>query len=355
VRAREEHLAVVPSGGGTKLGWANPLDAKRVVRLDLRRLRDASLDPDEGIATVGAGLAVEDLVRAASETGKRVLCDASRPGATLGGTLASDPVTADASLDRRPPYEALGVTAALTNGTVAVAGGKVVKNVTGFDLVRLYAGSFGTLCVITELVLRLRPIPERRRVTVLEAGSLGAALAVAHEVRLDGEGPEGLAILPATPRPRLLCLLEGADADVARRAEHGPGEAGRDEDWEEVQRALGEEGVPAPCRLRLAARPSDTGELAAEVADVAGAEALRLLLPRPGIALADVDEDAAARLFDVAASHGWVIRIERAPLEVRQRLDVFGPEPTALPLMRSLKQRFDPDRILSPGRFVGRI
>ena len=93
--------------------------------------------------------------------------------------------------------------------------------------------------------------------------------------------------------------------------------------------------------------------LASAVADVAGADALRLLLPRLGIALADVDETAAAGLFETAASQGWAFRIERAPLEVRRRLDVFGPEPATLPLMRSLKQRFDPDRILSPGRFVG--
>jgi len=351
-RARDDRIAVVPSGAGTKLDWANPLDAKRVVRLDLRRLRDASLDPDEGIASVGAGLAVEELARAANERGKRVLCDASHSAATLGGTFASDALAADASLDRRFCYEVLGVGAALANGTLSFAGGKVVKNVTGFDLVRLYAGSFGTLCVVTELVLRLRPLPERRQVTVLEPAGLDAALAAAHQVRLEGEGPEGVAILPGPSGPRLLCLLEGADADVAYRVELGPGEPGADEDWEPVQRALAEEGSAA-CRLRLAARPSDAGVLASAVADVAGADALRLLLPRLGIALADVDETAAAGLFETAASQGWALRIERAPLEVRRRLDVFGPEPATLPLMRSLKQRFDPDRILSPGRFVG--
>lgn len=353
-RARDEPIAVVPTGAGTKLDWANPLDAKRVVRLDLRRLRDATLDPDEGIASVGAGLAVKELARAASERGKRVLCGASHSAATLGGTFASDALAADTSLDRRFCYEVLGVGAALANGTLSFAGGKVVKNVTGFDLVRLYAGSFGTLCVVTELVLRLRPLPERRQVTVLEPASLDAALAAAHQVRLEGEGPEGVAILPGATGPRLLCLLEGADADVAHRVELGPGEAGTDEDWEPVQRALAE-GGSAACRLRLAARPSDASVLASAVADAAGADALRLLLPRLGIALADVDETAAAGLFETAASEGWALRIERAPLEVRRRLDVFGPEPATLPLMRSLKQRFDPDRILSPGRFVGGI
>jgi len=64
-RARDDRIAVVPSGAGTKLDWANPLDAKRVVRLDLRRLRDASLDPDEGIASVGAGTSVFAPIREA--------------------------------------------------------------------------------------------------------------------------------------------------------------------------------------------------------------------------------------------------------------------------------------------------
>jgi glycolate oxidase FAD binding subunit len=353
-RAREERLAVVPCGGGTKLGWANPLDAKRAVRLDLTRLRDLRLDPDEGIAMLGAGVGVEALMRAAGEVGKRVFLDGAREGATLGGTLASDPVAAEAALDRGRCYEVLGATSALANGTLAAAGGKVVKNVTGFDLVRLYLGSFGTLCVLTDVVLRLRPLPEQRRVMVLEAESLEEALAVAHEIRLAGAGPEGLAVLPCGSRPRLVCLLEGADADVDRRARSGPGEVGAGEEWERVRRVLGEPGS-APCRMRVSARPSDTRALADAVAGAAGSDAPSLLLPLGGVVVADVGVDAAPRLFEAAASHGWSVRIERAPLDLRRRLDAFGSEPATLPLMRAVKQRFDPDRILSPGRFVGRL
>jgi glycolate oxidase FAD binding subunit len=353
-RAREQGLALVPSGGGTKLGWANPLDARRVVRLDLRRLRDLSLDPDEGIATVGAGAELGVLARAAAESGKRVLVDGPQEGATLGGTLASDPPAARASPPRATSYEVLGATVALTNGTLARAGGKVVKNVTGFDLVRLYVGSFGTLCVMTELVLRLRPRPERRQVMVLEGGSLADLLAVAQEVRLSGAGPEGLAVLPRRAPPRLVYLLEGAEADVERRARCGPGEPGAETDWEEARRVLAEPG-PAPCRLRVAARPSDTLAVADAVAGAGGEDARSLLLPLAGVALADVDAAGAPRLFEEAASNEWTLRLERAPLDLRRRLDAFGPPPATLPLMRALKQRFDPDRILSPGRFVGRL
>jgi glycolate oxidase FAD binding subunit len=141
--AREQGLAVVPTGGGSKLDGANPLDAERCVRLDLRRLDRLDLDPDEGIASVGAGACLADLQAAARERGKRVLFPGARPGATLGGTFSSDEIDPDASPDRHAAYEVLGATAALADGTLARAGGSVVKNVTGFDLVRLYAGAFG--------------------------------------------------------------------------------------------------------------------------------------------------------------------------------------------------------------------
>jgi glycolate oxidase FAD binding subunit len=354
--ARERGLAVVPTGGGSKLDGANPLDAERCVRLDLRRLDRLDLDPDEGIASVGAGACLADLQAAARERGKRVLFPGARPGATLGGTFSSDEVDPDASPDRHPAYEVLGATAALADGTLARAGGSVVKNVTGFDLVRLYAGAFGTLVVVTELVVRLRPLPERALVHRLDAPDLAAAIAAAHERRLRGPGPEALAIRPvgAGAGAALLTRLEGAVDDVERRAADGGSETAPEADWEDLRRVAAGPG-DAACRVRLGARPSDLRELAESVASAAGADALVLLLPLVGSVLADVPESSAEWLLEVARENGWVCRLGRAPLAVRHHIDAFGPPPATLPLMRELKRRFDPERMLSPGRFVAGI
>jgi glycolate oxidase FAD binding subunit len=111
----------------------------------------------------------------------------------------------------------------------------------------------------------------------------------------------------------------------------------------------------AACRVRLGARPSDLRELAESVASAAGADALVLLLPLVGSVLADVPESSAERLLEVARENGWVFRLERAPLALRHHIDAFGPPPATLPLMRELKRRFDPERLLSPGRFVAGI
>jgi glycolate oxidase FAD binding subunit len=352
--ARERGLAVVPTGGGSKLDGANPLDAERCVRLDLRRLDRLDLDPDEGIASVGAGACLADLQAAARERGKRVLFPGARPGATLGGTFSSDEVDPDASPDRHPAYEVLGATAALADGTLARAGGSVVKNVTGFDLVRLYAGAFGTLVVVTDLVVRLRPLPERALVRRLDAPDLAAAIAAAHERRLRGPGPEALAIRPTGAGAALFTRLEGAADDVERRAADDDGETAPEADWEALRRVAAEPG-DAACRVRLGARSSDVRALAESVASAVGADALVLLLPLVGSVLADVPEPSAERLLEVARENGWVFRLERAPLALRRRIDAFGPPPATLPLMRELKRRFDPERLLSPGRFVAGI
>ena len=108
-------------------------------------------------------------------------------------------------------------------------------------------------------------------------------------------------------------------------------------------------------RVRLAARPSDTRALMREALARGGAGALRLVLPAAGLVLADVPESALDALFSAAERAGWLLFVESAGPETKARLDVFGPPSAALPLMRELKRRFDPDGVLAPGRFVGGI
>jgi FAD/FMN-containing dehydrogenase len=104
-----------------------------------------------------------ELSRRATACAKTSVLEDLPPDGTLGGALAADPFGPDWTLDRRLRNEVLGVEIALANGELVVAGGRVVKNVTGFDLVRLYCGSLGTLGVLTRATVRLRALPERER------------------------------------------------------------------------------------------------------------------------------------------------------------------------------------------------
>lgn len=355
--ARETGGAVIAKGAGTKLGWGNPPRCKALVALELGDL-DAPLavEPEEGIATVGAGVRLEVLAEATRRVGMRTVLGGGFSGATVGGSIAADPCGVESSPDQKLRGDLLGLEVALPNGTLARCGGRVVKNVTGFDLVRLYCGSLGTLGVVTQATLRVRPLPEqrsvlRRRCADLEESHLLAAALISERVE-----PRGAALLPEAAGVSVLWLVEGTSAEVEARSARVEGERVGEEAWAQVQeRASGSRASGEPVRLRLGARGSDSLEVCSAVIDLGGRGALRIALPHLGLVWAELGEDALERLWSRAEAERWLLMIERAERGVRERFDAFGPAPETLPLMRAVKQRFDPDGVLAPGRFLGRI
>jgi glycolate oxidase FAD binding subunit len=352
--AGSHRIALVVRGGGTKQGWGNRARADALVRLELGALREPlELQPEEGIATVAAGVRVDAVEEAAGAHGMRTLLDASRAGATVGGTIACDPVGLEYGLDRRLRGDLLGLEVALPNGTLTKCGGQVVKNVTGFDLVRLYCGSLGTLGVITRATLRVRPQPAAARVLVRECVSLEAAHAASAELVAERVEPSGVAIVSA-PSPRLIWKIEGIPDDVAVRAARVRAEIGSESDWGALAQRIAEP-APGSVRVRLGGRSSDTLALARALEEQAGSTALVALLPLVGVAWADVPASSVGLIFEQCARAHWLLWVECADPDLKERTDVFGPEPAALPLMRTLKQRFDPEGVLAPGRFCGRL
>jgi glycolate oxidase FAD binding subunit len=354
--ARASGRPIVASGAGSKLGWGNRTDAKQLVRLELTRLdSEMDLQAEEGIVTVRAGVEVERLARAAADHGKHTLLCELYPGATVGGTIAADPLCLDLKPDWRLRDDILGIQVAHPSGELTRAGGKVVKNVSGFDLVRLYCGSFGTLGVVTEATLRLRPLPETRTHWRRDFQNRGDALTLARD--LPALEPRSAALVPAAEGASLLWLLEGTEADVARRASDMEGTRVPPEELD----AAGREAAgltPRPegsVRVRIAARASDTRPICDALVHVGGDEALRLVLPLAGVVLAEIPEAELPRVFERADRESWSAFVEQASPQCKAEIDVFGPPPDSLPLMRAIKQRFDPDRVLAPGRFVGRI
>ena len=354
--AAEHGLAVVPSGAGTRLERANPPRCAALVRLDLLRL-DAPLEvqPDEGIACFGAGVRVEQAEAAANAVGMTTVLAGGDRRSTVGGRIAADPISACWSLDRRLRSDLLGLEVALANGTLTKSGGRVVKNVTGFDLVRLYCGSHGTLGVITEAVLRVHPLPEASRVLVREYRSAGEALAGAAELVAERVGAVGTALVPQGGGARLLWRLEGSAPELEARSERLSGTTVEQADWDSVEQLVSGDGELEGARVRLAARPSDTRALLDALVELAGADAVRVALPAAGVVLGDIPESALSSLWERAERAGWLLVIERASAALKRRVDVFGPPPDGLALMRELKQRFDPNGVLAPGRFVGGI
>lgn len=398
----EHDLAVVPVGGGTKLHWGRRPDRCDVL-LDLCCLNEI-LEHAAGdlVVRVQAGVTMAALAEALAAHGQELALDVPLDGATVGGTLATA-TAGPRSLRYGTARDLLiGITVVLADGTTAKSGGKVVKNVAGYDLGKLFTGSYGTLGVITEATFRLHPVPpDRRWVSAsypgprLETKETGSSLYVPDPperilVALAASQAEPSAIeidWPAVDGPyRVSALLEGHAA--AHRAlavqdlfgEHAPtaqtplgeqataGAAHERPDDHEI--ALDEpEGwgrLPGDEVLVEVRAPVERGQsVMVEVFDAARTTGLpaasRMWLGDHLVVLIGLPDDA-----DPSAAAGFVallrggleddcrVRVVTAPPEAARRMDRWG-HVGALTLMRRVKERFDPGRRMSPGRYVGGI
>ncbi len=370
----EEGAAAIVRGGGTRLGIGNA-PRRADVLLSTERLTGIDvLDADEGVTHVGAGTSLAVLAAAAEEAGWELPLASPDAGSTVGGAIASA-TAGPRVLGHGPPRDhVLGLRVAHPSGERAVCGGRVVKNVTGYDLARLHTGAFGTLGVIESAWLRLRPRPEARSVLrawlsddapAFERGARAAALSTARAVVLvdpdlalevDRDGPGG--------GRRLLLVELGGAPETLRRDRALLDDV--DEAEPEALDALGRlQVLPSPAndlRFRIVAVPARM-EHAALPLGRAGAS----LVAWPGVGFlyarfplhegADAgDVDAAFRAVSAAARAGggsWVL--ESAPAWSKAGRDVFSDPGPAGALMRAVKERFDPDCVLNPGRFAGGI
>jgi glycolate oxidase FAD binding subunit len=357
--ATRQHLAVVTRGGGTKLSWGAPPSRCDVV-LSMRRLdRLVEHQPGDLICVAEAGMSLAALQdRLAAVPGRqRLMLDPPQPGAaTLGGIVAS---AASGSLRTRygtPRDLVIGVRFVLADGTVGHAGGKVVKNVAGYDMGRLLCGSLGTLAVITQLAFKLHPAPLCSRTVVLENASptaLSAFVATLHGLAVapsavDVVWPEGLAAV------RIEGVGDGVHEQAAHIVEQAGGRVLDDAEAEHLAATLAHRPWDAPGVIAGIAIPrTRIGRLLEVASDFASDLIVRAFV---GSAEARLPEDEGAISGMRAAVHGMgghlVLRRAPAPLAHLVWPEARGAD---VELMRSLKRSLDPAAGLSPGRFLGGI
>ncbi|MEO9150994.1 MAG: FAD-binding oxidoreductase [Lapillicoccus sp.] len=365
--AHEERLAVVVRGAGTKLGWGAPPERLDII-LDTNRL-DTLVEHAAGdlIAVVGAGRRLDDLQADLAGAEQWLAVDPSRRG-TLGGLVA----TADSGPSRllHGPVRDLviGMTMVRADGVVARSGGKVVKNVAGYDLGKLLTGSIGTLGVITQVAVRLHPVPSSHhyvRVPVVSgqhADALIQGVVHSHLVptacELDWPAAGGASLVV-----RLDGIQQGVEARTAAALEllgDGAHASADPPSW-----WARDPGDPDDVRLKVTHEIASVTavldvveEAAARVSvpvDIRGSAAVGTLT----VALRGVtDRAAVADIIDAvragSSRFGGSVVVRDADPQTRAGLDVWGPVP-ALDLMRRVKDEFDPARTLAPGRFVGGI
>ncbi len=384
LRAAAGHgLTVVPRGHGTKLSWGMPPRSADLV-VDLSAM-DQVLEHAAGdlIVATQAGTRLRDLQDVVARGGQRLHLDETVPGASVGGTLAAN-ASGPARLTAGTARDLLiGLTVVRADGVVAKAGGRVVKNVAGYDLGKLLIGSAGTLAVVTEALFRLHPLPQARRWVTVEVGGPDRAAAVVQAAVHSQVVPGAVEVewpvvggRPAAGRGAdsvsgsVSVLLEGRQDAVDGRARTlatllGAAATGSDtvavgetapEGWGAYP--FGRDGE-RDTGLRLTFVLSGlahvlgvAGSVGAHVRGSAGSGVVHAALPA-GMPTEEV-VTAVHRLRAAARRHEGHAVVVDAPPAVKQAVDLWGPVP-ALDLMRRVKDQFDPDHRLSPGRFVGGI
>ncbi len=386
-------VGAIVRGGGRFMHYGNAAGPARLL-LSTRALQgELVVDEADGVMRAGAGRSVQALAQAAVEADWELPLEATEPACTLGGTLATASTGPRAVGFGAVKDAVLGLDTTLVGGDRTRCGGRVVKNVTGYDLAKLYVGSLGTLGVIESAWLRLRP----RAPTIRQL-----ALSVSDETR---GFEQALALARrGSARAVMMVAAEAAAGEAAWRsafgswqapwvllAECGGDPAAIDADLEAVGLAVESGAAEAECieafgrwrdgaedhaaerstlRVRLCCRATEVAAVAAALR-AAGAEVVAQ--PAPGIVhglfaldpppvAADALDTARGRRLDEAleavrkaanasravstieASSGWASGAVA---------DVFDHPGPALELMRAIKRRFDPSSLLNPGRFVG--
>ena len=369
--ANDAGLSVVPRGGGTKLGWGNPPQGADLVlstaRLD-QVLEHAWADMT---ATVEAGCTVARFQKTLGEHGQRLALDALWPErATIGGILATND-----SGSLRVRFGALrdliiGITLALPDGTLAKSGGKVVKNVAGYDLPKLATGSLGTLGVITQAIFRLYPLPREVRSVSFTASSpetLSKLVLAVQDSKLAFTGLQ-LCAQSGGP-PELAVRFEGTTGGIEAQLRQmlqlatDARQVDSPQDPWSAREALWSGSEPALI-CKCGVLPSQLSTLCGVVGRVAeplglawkvAAQAVGLAFMRLSGSLEQALPAAAAKLRSELEQLGGTLAVLHCPPAVKKDIEVWGSTGDAQALMRRVKEQLDPTGTLNPGRFVGGI
>ena len=337
--AAEAGEAIVPVGGGRALGFGDPLERFDVAIETLGLNRVIEMSQADMTVSVEAGVKVEELNAELAEVGQFVPIDPfNAPGHTVGGVLATG-LSGPLRMRYGSPREfVIGLRVALPDGRLASSGGRVVKNVSGYDLNKLHQGALGSMGVIVAASFKVFPRPLHE--ATLEATSRDGWTEAERALKL----PMPPVALELTSEGRLLARLAGTREAVRRMAQELGWPEAPEDVWSEHSRRGGSVWA------RVSVPPGSLREVVGRFGDRAEWWA------SPGVGVAhwvgDIDAEAVQLTRAAAEQAGGALVLLAGSVDLKRQVGTWGSPPATLPWMRSLRDAFDPKRTLSPGRYL---
>jgi glycolate oxidase FAD binding subunit len=286
---------------------------------------------------------------------------------TLGGIVATNRQGLLRPGFGTPRDRLLGLRVAMANGTMVKGGGKVVKNVAGYDLCKLFTGSFGTLGLITEVIFKTNPLPEQHTHLLFSVDSAKkaaeAALAV-HNARLQ---PSSMSVACHSGTILYVGLIGSREATLWQ--EKAISDILKEHGLQRSEEGLSDTDIrhlivnhPSPMKAKVSVRPSETPEVlknllsqGASVLCHVPTGILEAAFPTESAMLSSRDPNSPITRMTRSLPSGCHLVWTRLPGNLKAEVDVWGTLREDFALMRGIKKTLDPHRIFSPGRFMGRL
>lgn len=349
-------------GGGTKLEWGAPGQPADLELQTSALNQIVEHNAGDLTAVLQAGVRLQEAQRTFAQADQMLALDpplGEDGAATVGGVIATGDCGPIRHRYGAPRDLVVGITVALSDGTIARAGGKVIKNVAGYDLAKLFSGSFGTLGLILSVSVRLHPIPVATSTAIGGSKEPDVLAAAARALAAAPYELEALDIAWRAGRGGLLARCAGAEAERrAQRAALAMSQAGLDQadvtpdDDSLWERQRSGQRSRSGVLMRVAAPPSTLADVVRAVDSSGGTLVGRVAL---GSNYIDVAPEAVPRLAEALPARARSIVLD-APAALRRDHDPWGRvDAASLELMRRIKARFDPAYACNPGVFVGGI
>ncbi|HZS46880.1 MAG TPA: FAD-binding oxidoreductase [Blastocatellia bacterium] len=386
-----EGLKVLPFGTGTRLHIGN-IPKKIDIALSTARLNQViSYEPADLTAIAEAGVPLVDFFARTSANGQWLPVDPPGKGSTLGGVIATNAFGPLRTFYGTPRDYVIGLKIVAADGTLIKTGGRVVKNVAGYDLNKLFIGSFGTLGVIVETAFKLRPVPESESTCLITSRSIEPLAAVANQVFKSQLLP--ISTLLTDSRALKVCDVPTGEAKWGLLVRFGDNRKSIDYQVHKLNELVAEPNsifqildystasrlwqaiadfedvFASEVTLRINTLPNRSAEMATAAGShlkKSGMSSASIVHTSSGVVHLYIksasENDAMTRrvlamieqLRAKVGDFGSLI-IERAPLAIKQQVDVWGQPRGTAALMRGIKEKFDPKATLIPGRYVAGI